>query len=101
MSVCVCVHVSVCEYVRISVYITFIHQRRDYRILAESLPPKYEYVVNIRMSPLQEELIKRYLERNSGYHTATDLFSTFANLLKVHVHVYTLSLHVQCMYIEA
>ena len=64
----------------------YIHthtQRRDYRVLAECLPPKQEYVLNIRLSPVQDQLYRRFLDKESGYHTASDLFSTFANLLKV------------------
>ena len=59
-------------------------QRRDYRILAESLPPKLEFVISIRMCPLQADLINRYLQRQTfGMPTSHDLFSTFANLSKV------------------
>jgi len=63
---------------------THIHtQRRDYRVLAECLPPKQEYVLNIRLSPLQDQLYRRFLDKESGYHTASDLFSTFSNMQKV------------------
>lgn len=37
--------------------------------------------MSIRMTPVQEELIKRYLGKS--FHTANDLFSTFASLVKV------------------
>lgn len=77
-------------------FFSHFFQRRDYRILAEALPPKHEFVVAIRMSPVQDQLIVRYLEKNSGYHTSSDLFSTFSNLSKV--HVYTTQQHNVQMY---
>ena len=64
-------------------FLLFSLQRRDYRVLAEFLPPKQEYVLSIRLSPLQDKLYRRYIDHESGYHTASDLFSTFANLSKV------------------
>ena len=60
-----------------------LSQRRDYRVLARFLPPKQEFVLSIRLSPVQEKLYTRYLGNPSGQHTASDLFSTFSNLQKV------------------
>lgn len=33
-------------------------QRRDYSVLAPFLPPKFEYVLSIRLTPLQTQLYK-------------------------------------------
>ena len=57
-------------------------KRRDYRVLAECLPPKQEYVVSIRMSPLQDCLYRKFLDEGRTRELA-DLFSTFSSLLKV------------------
>ena len=37
--------------------------RKDYFILKEYLPPKFEYIINIRMSDLQSALYEIYLKR--------------------------------------
>jgi transcriptional regulator ATRX len=37
--------------------------RKDYSLLKEFLPPKYEYIINIRLSDLQTKLYEIYLER--------------------------------------
>lgn len=68
-------------------------QRRDYRVLAECLPPKQEYVLAIRLSPIQDQLYRLYLEHTRGYHTASDLFSTFATLLKIWNHPWVLKIN--------
>lgn len=77
------------------------HQRRDFRILAKALPPKQEYVLNIRFSSLQDQLYSKYLKDNNmgrrpsysryrrrrtkGQYEASDLFSAFSNLMKVSI----------------
>lgn len=58
-------------------------QRRDYRVLAEQLPPKQEYVLNIRQSPIQDKLYRRFLEQTRGVFLPSDLFSTYHTLSKV------------------
>lgn len=63
-------------------------QRRDYRVLAEHLPPKQEYVLNIRLSPVQDQLYRRYLEKTRGIFLSSDLFSTYHSLSKVTVNYY-------------
>ena len=60
-----------------------LFQRRDYRVLAECLPPKQEYVLAIRLSPIQDQLYRHFLEHGTGMHTQQDIFSTFANFSKV------------------
>ena len=37
--------------------------RKDYFILKEYLPPKFEYIINIRMSDLQSRLYEIYLKQ--------------------------------------
>jgi transcriptional regulator ATRX len=67
-------------------------QRRDYRVLARFLPPKQEFVISIRLSSVQEKLYRRYLDKSSNQHTASDLFSTFSSLQKVWNHPWALKL---------
>lgn len=48
------------------------------------LPPKQEYVLNIRLSGVQDQLYRRYLEKGRGCaFQASDLFSTFSTMAKV------------------
>lgn len=37
-------------------------QRKDYSVLAEFLPPKQEYVLAVRITPLQHKLYRYYLD---------------------------------------
>jgi len=37
--------------------------RKDYSLLKEYLPPKYEYIINVRLSDLQSRLYYIYLEK--------------------------------------
>ena len=37
-------------------------QRRDYTALTKFLPPKHEYVIKVRLSPLQIKLYQQYLD---------------------------------------
>ena len=37
--------------------------RKDYSLLKEYLPPKYEYIIYIRLSDLQSKLYQLYLEK--------------------------------------
>lgn len=37
-------------------------QRKDYSALANYLNPKYEYVLNIRLTPLQIKIYRHYLD---------------------------------------
>merc|ERR1712087_61122 len=38
-------------------------QRRDYSALTKFLPPKHEYVIKVRLSPLQIKLYTEYLDK--------------------------------------
>lgn len=57
-------------------------------MLAKVLPPKREYVLNIRLSGVQDALYQRFLsyKSQSAMYQATDLFSTFSMLAKVSAH---------------
>lgn len=67
-------------------------QRRDYRVLADTLPPKQEYVISFRLSPVQDKLYRLFLDQEKGCHGAKDLFTTFSSLAKVWNHPWVLRL---------
>ncbi|XP_074649962.1 uncharacterized protein LOC141905101 [Tubulanus polymorphus] len=77
-------------------------QRRDYSALTRYLPPKFEYVVNIRMSPLQMDLYQKYLEKcgynedgGGGYMTmgkGARLFADFQKLMQIWTHPWVLKM---------
>ncbi|XP_070490376.1 transcriptional regulator ATRX homolog isoform X2 [Chironomus tepperi] len=63
-------------------------QRRDYNVLAPFLPPKHEYVLSIKLSPMQVKLYKHYMENKArqGDDTARKgsiLFQDFQNLQRI------------------
>ncbi|KAL7017605.1 hypothetical protein ACKWTF_010454 [Chironomus riparius] len=63
-------------------------QRRDYNVLAPFLPPKHEYVLSIKLSPMQVTLYKHYMESKArqGADTARKgsiLFQDFQNLQRI------------------
>lgn len=45
-------------------------QRKDYTALTKFLPPKHEYVLSIRVTPLQCKLYRYYLEHFTGETSA-------------------------------
>lgn len=60
-------------------------QRRDYAVLAPFLPPKHEYVLSIRLTPLQKQLYKvshRNLPQSPAKQT-TDCESSFSFISKI------------------
>eukprot|EP00066_Takifugu_rubripes_P020535 XP_011609801.1 PREDICTED: transcriptional regulator ATRX-like isoform X2 [Takifugu rubripes] len=59
-------------------------QRKDYSVLAEFLPPKQEYVLAVRITPLQYKLYRHYLDHITtvGSMTANIRGRTGANLFK-------------------
>lgn len=64
-------------------------QRRDYGVLAPFLPIKHEYVVSIKLTPLQIQLYKYYMEHKPAMDTsrkAATLFSDFQNLSRIWTH---------------
>uniref|UniRef100_A0A182HSW7 Transcriptional regulator ATRX n=1 Tax=Anopheles arabiensis TaxID=7173 RepID=A0A182HSW7_ANOAR len=69
-------------------------QRRDYAVLAPFLPPKLEFVVSIKLTPLQSTLYKYYMENMAGKRNDDDptlkrssmLFNDFQNLQRIWTH---------------
>uniref|UniRef100_A0A3B4CTK5 DNA helicase n=1 Tax=Pygocentrus nattereri TaxID=42514 RepID=A0A3B4CTK5_PYGNA len=76
-------------------------QRRDYTALTKFLPPKHEYVLAIRMTPVQCKLYRYYLEHFTGVGSAleggrsragTKLFQDFQMLSRIWTHPWCLQL---------
>ncbi|XP_041656865.1 transcriptional regulator ATRX-like isoform X2 [Cheilinus undulatus] len=76
-------------------------QRRDYSELTQFLPPKHEYVLAVRVTPLQCQLYRFYLEHISKVGSVTDkakvkiganLFKDFQVLSKIWTHPWCLQL---------
>uniref|UniRef100_A0A1A8NVS6 DNA helicase n=2 Tax=Nothobranchius pienaari TaxID=704102 RepID=A0A1A8NVS6_9TELE len=76
-------------------------QRKDYTALTKFLPPKYEYVLSVRMTPLQCKLYRHYLEHFTGVGNAleggrgragTKLFQDFQMLSRIWTHPWCLHL---------
>nr|XP_046267251.1 transcriptional regulator ATRX-like isoform X2 [Scatophagus argus] len=57
-------------------------QRRDYSELTQFLPPKLEYVLAVRITPLQYKLYRYYLDHITGSLTNRAKVRTSANLFK-------------------
>ncbi|XP_029021930.1 transcriptional regulator ATRX [Betta splendens] len=76
-------------------------QRKDYTALTKFLPPKHEYVLSIRVTPLQCKLYRYYLEHFTGLGNAmeggrgragTKLFQDFQMLSRIWTHPWCLQL---------
>ncbi|XP_067463826.1 transcriptional regulator ATRX-like [Thunnus thynnus] len=76
-------------------------QRRDYSELTQFLPPKHEYVVAVRVSPLQYKLYRYYLDHVTGVgsmtnrakmRTGANLFKDFQVLGRIWTHPWCLQL---------
>uniref|UniRef100_A0A3Q3J419 DNA helicase n=1 Tax=Monopterus albus TaxID=43700 RepID=A0A3Q3J419_MONAL len=76
-------------------------QRKDYTALTKFLPPKHEYVLSIRMTPIQCKLYRYYLEHFTGVgnsldggrgRTGTKLFQDFQMLSRIWTHPWCLQL---------
>ncbi|XP_061156285.1 transcriptional regulator ATRX-like isoform X2 [Syngnathus typhle] len=76
-------------------------QRRDYSEVAAFLPPKHEYVVAVRVSPLQYKLYSHYLQHVSGLgnvigtakmKVGANLFKDFQVLGRIWTHPWCLQL---------
>lgn len=62
-------------------------QRRDYSVLTPFLPPKLEYVLSIKLTPMQIALYKYYMENKArqgdGGRKGSILFQDFQNLQRI------------------
>lgn len=81
-------------------------QRRDYTALTKFLPPKYEYVLSVRLSPIQCKLYRYYLDNITGVtlgeggggggggrgKSGTKLFQDFQILSRIWTHPWCLQL---------
>uniref|UniRef100_UPI00398F7FDB transcriptional regulator ATRX n=1 Tax=Pristiophorus japonicus TaxID=55135 RepID=UPI00398F7FDB len=76
-------------------------QRKDYTALTKFLPPKYEYVLAVRMMPIQCKLYQYYLDHFTGVgasneggrgKTGTRLFQDFQMLSRIWTHPWCLQL---------
>ncbi|CAL9685748.1 unnamed protein product [Knipowitschia caucasica] len=76
-------------------------QRKDYSELSQFLPPKHEYVLSVRVSPLQCLLYRHYLDNISGVATVPEgtkaraganLFKDFQMLSRIWTHPWCLHL---------
>ncbi|KAG9478150.1 hypothetical protein GDO78_013257 [Eleutherodactylus coqui] len=79
-------------------------QRRDYTALTKFLPPKYEYVLSVRITPLQCKLYRYYLDNMAGGgggvggeggtrgKSGTKLFQDFQVLSRIWTHPWCLQL---------
>lgn len=76
-------------------------QRKDYTALTKFLPPKHEYVLSVRVTPIQCTLYRYYLEHFTGVGSAaeggrgragTKLFQDFQMLSRIWTHPWCLQL---------
>ncbi|CAJ1058042.1 transcriptional regulator ATRX isoform X1 [Xyrichtys novacula] len=76
-------------------------QRKDYTALTKFLPPKHEYVLSVRLTPIQCKLYRYYLEHFTGLGNAleggrgragTKLFQDFQMLSRIWTHPWCLQL---------
>ncbi|XP_069027436.1 transcriptional regulator ATRX [Embiotoca jacksoni] len=76
-------------------------QRKDYTALTKFLPPKHEYVLSVRITPIQCKLYRYYLEHFTGVGNAfeggrgragTKLFQDFQMLSRIWTHPWCLQL---------
>uniref|UniRef100_A0A8D0DFY6 ATP-dependent helicase ATRX n=1 Tax=Sander lucioperca TaxID=283035 RepID=A0A8D0DFY6_SANLU len=66
-------------------------QRRDYSELTQFLPPKYEYVLAVRVSPLQYTLYRYYLDHvTTTGRIGANLFKDFQVLSRIWTHPWCL-----------
>ncbi|UJR15474.1 hypothetical protein I4U23_002417 [Adineta vaga] len=77
--------------------------RKDYSLLQEYLPPKFEYIINIRLSDLQSELYEIYLKKHVNQEQrslvskkdfkSAQLFADYQFLQKIWTHPFLLYPH--------
>uniref|UniRef100_A0A8C8VFE7 Transcriptional regulator ATRX n=1 Tax=Pelusios castaneus TaxID=367368 RepID=A0A8C8VFE7_9SAUR len=76
-------------------------QRKDYTALTKFLPPKHEYVLAVRMTPIQCKLYQYYLDHLTGVGSSSEggrgkagakLFQDFQMLSRIWTHPWCLQL---------
>ncbi|KAL4229967.1 hypothetical protein ACF0H5_010356 [Mactra antiquata] len=70
-------------------------QRKDYSALTKFLPPKFEYVISVRLATVQMSLYEKYLELvGSGemFNKGARLFRDYQALMRIWTHPWVLRL---------
>lgn len=72
-----------------------IVQRKDYNVLTPYLPPKYEYVIHVKLTEIQVKLYKHYLENfaRTQKNEGGGLFTDFQHLMRICTHPRALMIH--------
>ncbi|XP_014283274.1 transcriptional regulator ATRX homolog isoform X2 [Halyomorpha halys] len=72
-----------------------IVQRKDYNVLTPYLPPKYEYVIHVKLTEIQCKLYKHYLENfaRTQKNEGGGLFTDFQHLMRICTHPRALMIH--------
>ncbi|XP_044581817.1 transcriptional regulator ATRX homolog isoform X1 [Cotesia glomerata] len=72
-------------------------QRFDYSVLTPFLPPKQEYVISIRLTPVQVKLYQYYIDNFARKHKGVggSLFADFQALSRLWTHPFVVKLHTE------